>query len=276
MIGPNISILLPTRGRAEQLVNSVKSLFDLASGKFGIEILFGVDRDDDKNTGVFVSEISPYLDNKKISSKILVFEPMGYENLHHYVNTLAEHSQGQWLFFWNDDAVMKTQDWDKKIVEQTGNFKLLSVHTHNEHPYSIFPIVPRAWYDCLGYISQHSLNDAWVSSIAYMLDIFERIPVYADHNRHDLTGHNNDNTYSHRIVLEGNPSNPLDFNHDDYRRKRLDDAAKLATWMQDHGLDLSFFVRCCEGIQDPWEKLKINDVNHQITTDPGNHQVNSV
>jgi len=160
---------------------------------------------------------------------------------------------------------MQTQDWDKIICSYTGQFKLLSVHTHNEHPYSIFPIVPRKWYDLVGHLSQHSLNDAWLSQIAYMLDIFERIPVWCDHDRSDLTGNNNDATFKNRKVLETNPTNPNDFNYIDRLQQRLNDCAILATWMKTTNIDTSFFEQSCLGKQDPWEKMFANDVNRQLT-----------
>jgi len=230
----DISILLPTRGRANQMERSLRSLLDKASGLHQIEIVFGVDSDDQHNTERWKQTVRPYLAQKHVSDSILVFEPMGYENLHRYVNDLAAHSTGSWLFFWNDDAFMQTQDWDSIICSYTGQFKLLSVHTHNEHPYSIFPIVPRKWHDLVGHLSQHSLNDAWLSQVAYMLDIFERIPVWCEHDRNDLTGNNNDATYQNRKVLETDPTDPKDFNSVDHRRQRLHDCATLATWMQDN------------------------------------------
>lgn len=263
----DISILLPTRGRADMLMRSLSSLRDLATDFSSIEILFGMDKDDIVGLEFFLNRVIPWIEQYQISHKIVLFEPMGYHNLHHYVNGLAEQSLGQWLFFWNDDAIMKTQGWDSYIRAKTGEFKLLSVITHNEHPYSIFPILPRQWYEILGHISQHSLNDAWVSNIAYPLDIFERIPVYCDHERHDLTGTNNDSTYNKRIVLEGNTSDPNDFNHIDYVNRRMDDAIKLARWLQEvKNQDMSFFADCCAGKRDPWVKMRANDPNQQVVT----------
>lgn len=261
-----ISILLPSRGRTTQLEKSLHSLFDCADSLANLEIIFGFDNDDVDALEYFTSTIGPYIESKNICHKIVVFEPMGYHQLHLYLNSLAAHANGSWFFFWNDDALMQTPGWDTEILKYQNQFKLLSVYTHNDHPYSIFPIIPRQWFDTLGHISQHSLNDAWVSNIAYLLDIFERIPVHCDHDRHDLTGNNNDQTYHNRTVLEGNPDNPGDFNHPDTYQLRLNDCAKLATWMQDQGLDLSFFVRCCQGLQDPWVKLRLNDTNNQVSS----------
>ena len=263
----DISILLPTRGRSDMLMRSLASLHDLATDFSTIEILFGMDNNDATGLDHFLHHVIPWIQKYNISHRVVIFEPMGYHNLHRYVNGLAEHSQGSWLFFWNDDAVMRTQGWDTYIRAHTGEFKLLSVITHNEHPYSIFPILPRDWFETLGHVSQHSLNDAWVSNIAYILDIFERIPVYCDHERADLTGANNDATYQQRVVLEGDKNYHLDFNYPDVVELRMQDAAKLAQWLQDvRGQDMSFFVECCEGTRDPWVKMRANDPNGQVTT----------
>lgn len=262
----DISILLPTRGRSHALMSSIQSLYDLAEDFSSIELLFGMDNDDQVGLENMLHTVVPWIEATKINHKIVIFERYGYNNLHRYVNGLAEHSQGTWLFFWNDDAVMRTSGWDARIREKTGEFKLLSVHTHNEHPYSIFPILPRKWFEILGHISQHSLNDAWVSQIAYYLDIFERIEVYCDHNRFDVSGQNNDDTYQQRQVMEGDPSKPDDINHPDMMKLRTNDAAALATWMQDQGLDLSFFINAWNGEQDPWVKMRANDTNNQVNT----------
>jgi len=262
--GIDISILLPTRGRAEALMSSIQSLCNLAEDFSSIEVLFGVDNDDVVGMENMLANVCPWIEQNKINHKIVVFEPQGYNNLHKYVNGLAEHSQGSWLFFWNDDAVMKTPGWDARIRERTGEFKLLSVYTHNDHPYSIFPILPRQWFEILGHISQHSSNDAYVSQMAYYLDIFERIDVHCDHNRFDITGANNDATYQQRRIMEGDPSQPGDLNHPDMVKLRTNDVAKLATWMQDQGLDLTFFIDVWQGQQDPWIKMRANDTNNQV------------
>lgn len=260
----DISILLPTRGRSDALMSSIQSLYDLADDTSTIELLFGMDNDDVVGMENMLHNVIPWIEKHNVQHKIVIFERYGYNNLHKYVNGLAEHSQGSWLFFWNDDAVMNTQGWDARIREKTGEFKLLSVHTHNEHPYSIFPILPRAWFEILGHISQHSSNDAYVSQLAYYLDIFERIEVYCDHNRFDVTGINNDATYQQREIMEGDPDRPGDLNHPDEVKLRTSDAAKLATWMQDQGLDLTFFIEAWEGRQDPWGKMRANDTNNQV------------
>ena len=261
----DIAILLPTRGRSDSLERSVKSVIELAADPAKVQIMFGFDDDDDIGTKHFEEELQPWLDAQGISYTAMSFAPLGYIRLNEYVNELARNSDASWLVFWNDDAVMETQDWDKEIIKHEGEFKLLAFHTHHDHPYSIFPIVPRKWLDLLGYLSPHQISDAWLSQQAYMLDIWERIEVDVLHDRHDLTGNNNDKTFQNRPMLEGNPKDSRDFHSVQQMALRHNDCAKIATYLQnERGHDMSFFANIFNGTQDPWEKLAKNDVNKQM------------
>jgi hypothetical protein len=101
-----------------------------------------------------------------------------------------------------------------------------------------------------------------------MLDIMEIVEIYATHDRHDLTGNNNDTTYQKRDILEGNPSNPLDFHHPSYGNGRLVDAEFISVHLANKGVDLTFWHNVKLGKQDPWEKLRANDINQQMSLRP--------
>lgn len=261
----DIAILLPTRGRSDMLERSLRSLTDNAGNIGKIQFLFGLDNDDNVGIAHFTDVIQPWFDQENIAYSALTFEPLGYGRLNEYVNQLALASDAKWLVFWNDDAVMQTQDWDLEILKWDGKFRLLAVHTHHDHPYSIFPIVPKDWLDFFGYLSLHQLSDAWLSQQAYMLDIYERIPVWVEHDRFDLTGNNKDDTFKKRVIYEGNPRDPRDFHHLSATNKRNEDCARLAQHLEkNYGMSMKFFADIFRGTQDPWEKLKINDVNKQM------------
>jgi hypothetical protein len=261
----DISLLLATRGRTAALDRSVHSIFEKAAAPNRIQMLFAFDRDDTVGLGHWQQELQPWLDQKGYHYTAMKFDPMGYIRLHIYNNKMANHAKGEWFVIWNDDAIMETQDWDREILKYQGNFKLLAFHTHNDHPYSIFPILPRKWYELLGYISPHPTQDGWLSQQAYMLDIWQRIPVWVTHDRYDLTGNNLDTTFKERAMLEGNPGDPLDFHSVQQMDLRHRDCAKLATYMRNSlGQDMSFFENVFKGKQDPWEKLAKNDVNKQM------------
>jgi hypothetical protein len=258
-----IAICLPTRARTHMMDRSVCSLFDLADNPQRIKILFGFDNNDSVGTDYFTNQLQPWLDAKDHAYTAMQFEPMGYIRLNEYVNAMTKTVTAKWYIVWNDDAVMRTVGWDTEVMRYDGKFKLLAFHTHQDHPYSIFPIVPHKWIEILGYLSPHQISDAWLSQQAYMLDIWQRIDVMVKHDRYDLTGNNNDTVFQNRPMLEGHPFTPGDFDHIDTANVRLQDCAKLANYMKSIGLSTVFFENVLAGRQDAWEKLAKNDVNQQ-------------
>jgi hypothetical protein len=191
---------------------------------------------------------------------------MGYGRLNEYINRLSAESDADWIFFWNDDAVMESNAWDVEIAKHTGEFKLLAVHTHNDHPYSIFPIVPREWMELIGHLSLHSMTDAWLSQNAFCVDIWKRIDVHVLHDRADLTGNNVDATYKQRELLEGNPMNPRDFHYPPTSRIRFAECDQLNDYLKSNGIQQAptFWDRVKTGQQDPWENLRRADINNHM------------
>lgn len=274
----DIAMLLPTRGRTEALGRSVRSVIELADRPDRIQLMLAFDRDDTVGRDYFSAELKPWMDSQRVNYTAMLFDPMGYIRLHVYNNKLAAQTDADWLVIWNDDAIMETQSWDSEILKYNGQFKLLAFHTHRDHPYSIFPILPRTWYELLGYISPHPTQDGWLSQQAYILDIWERIPVWVEHDRYDLTGNNGDTTFQTRRMLEGRPDDPDDFHSLQQIDLRHRDAAKLATYLRnERGQDMTFFTNVFNGTQDPWEKLAQNDTNKQMVqfANPHSHFANT-
>ena len=258
-----IAVLLPTHKRTDDLSRSVFSLIDRAGDLDSIEFLLGIDNNDDIALNHFSKVLQPEFDQRGVNYSVLSFEPMGYFGLNKYFDTLAAAADADWYFCFSDDAVMETQDWDLRIAECTGEFKLLKVHAHNEHPYSIFPIVPAAWRKVTGYLSQHQLIDAELSQLAYFLDLMKIIEVTVTHDRPDLTGRAADETAKKKQYLEGNPSDPRDFHHANFINQRNQDLIKLVAYMQKNNLDMTFFNQVQAGERDPWELMRQNDPNGQ-------------
>ena len=266
----DISILLPTRGRPKPLEQCLRTLLDRAKDPSRIEVMLAFDNDDSENIKHFVDVVQPYLDDLGVEYSAIQFERLGYMRLNEYLNELARHSQGSWLFFWNDDAVMKTQDWDQVIRDNGQEFNLLRAETNHEHPYAIFPIVPRKWVEITGHLSPHQINDAWVSQVAWMLDIVITIPVMVQHERYDLTGKNGDEVYKNRPMLEGNPSNPRDFNHVTWNEIRINECMQLAQHLFPLGHDMNHFKWGIKGKDDQgnkydiWCKMNAADPHKQL------------
>jgi hypothetical protein len=259
----NIAVLLPTHKRTDGLSRSLFSLLDRASNIDRIEFLFGIDNNDIIAQDHFKKVIQPRLDQHNANYKAIGFEPMGYAGLNRYYDGLAGYANADWYFCWSDDAVMDTDQWDQRIAECTGGFHLLKVHAHNEHPYSIFPIIPAEWKTVTGHLSNHQLIDAEVSQMAYVLDLMKIIDVYVTHNRPDLTGCEEDETAKKKQYFEGNPNNPLDFHNPVFVQRRDLDILKLVEYMKTNNLDLSFYNAVLAGTQDPWQRMRENDPNQQ-------------
>ena len=260
----DIAVLLATHKRTDALSRSLYSLIDQAQDLDSIQFIFGIDNNDEVGMNHFVDVIQPELDRRNINYEAIGFEPLGYMGLNKYYNTLAESADAEWLWVWCDDAICETDHWDQRIRECTGEFRLLKVHTHNEHPYSIFPIYPVAWYECLGYLSRHQLIDAECSQIAYYLDVMKIIEIDVTHDRADLTGNNNDENANKKKYLEGNPGDPRDLYHDSFKLHRLIDSDRLAAYMTAQGLSTEWWQGVKTGVNDTYDKMSQNDPNGQI------------
>jgi hypothetical protein len=261
-----IAVLLPTRSRTAALTQSISSLVKSADDLSAIQLLLGFDDDDTAGLDHFSTVIQPWLDQAGLDYEAQLFKSMGYAGLNRYYNHLAKSANADWLFVWNDDAVMDTAGWDTVISQYTGQFQLLKLHTHNDHPYSIFPIVPRAWFETMGVLSRHQMIDAEVSQIAFMLDIMQVIDVHATHNQVELTKDATD-PLKPKSRFEHNPNSPLDFHYPATIQQRYRDCDALMTYMlsQGNASSLPWWNSVKAGVQDPWEKLKLLDVNKQMS-----------
>jgi len=211
-----ITMLVPTRGRPEALTKSLRSLLTTADDPARVEILLAMDNDD-REHGVYVTEtLIPQL-RKEFNCTVTphVFLPLGYRNLHAYYNHLCCNADGDWLFLWNDDAIMNSKGWDTEIASYNGQFKLLKLNQINHrHLFALFPIVPREYFELAGYFSPNAQCDNFVYQVFNNLAPNEgrvaHLKSEVIHDRADLTGNNKDATYDNRQYMEGNPADPND------------------------------------------------------------------
>ena len=189
-----ISVILPTRKRVEALTRSLNSLKNTAKDADSYEVVIAFD-DDDLDSKKDIESAFPNIHT-------IVFPHVGYKYLHEYYNRLAAESRGDWLFVWNDDAIMETQGWDSLIEESDKNSCIGPTNIDkNGRIYQIeilFPIVPRKYFATLGHLSLNRHTDSWIYYIYHTLDRILRPDIRVRHDRPDLGGGNDDETYKSR------------------------------------------------------------------------------
>lgn len=228
MTKPKISILLPTRKRTEAVIKSVGSLLANADNPADIEILIAYDNDDEESKEFFSTTWFPFLEQAGTTTKVFETERFGYLRLYKYVNLLAEQASGDWIMFWNDDALMLTEHWDTEIAKHDGYFGLLRMPCVTmEHPFALFPIIPREWVDYFGKVSPVNHSDWWIYNVTAPVGRLRNIPVQVYHDRADVTGGNNDETFKEQSYgADGkDPSNPEDYAHPERQKD-------LSIWIQ--------------------------------------------
>jgi hypothetical protein len=260
----DVAILLATRKRTQALSNAVKSIVDKAEDKRRIQIILAFDEDDDVGLPYFLEHIKPWLRDQGVNTKHIVTERYGYSCLNRYYNLMANMAEAHWVMMWNDDAIMDTQGWDRVVASYNNQFKVLRVHANNDHPFAIFPIVPRLWIRMTGQMSRFQEVDHETSHIAYLIDVMETIPVWCTHDRAVLTGNNEDETYQQRIYYNHDPKNPNSFYYPKYRDMRFRDADVLTMYLKSRGHDASWWEDIKAGKnKTPFAKLVMNDPNRQ-------------
>lgn len=164
-----ISVLVPSRNRPTLLRESLSSL-----GYGDFETLVYIDNDDPSRR--------EYMEVP--TTYTLVGKRHGYPGLQHYINELCKLASGDWLFLWNDDALMKTPDWWKKVPE-TDKPEVINFDANPLN--NLFPLVSRQMYETLGHFSLSPHNDSWVQDIANQVGIHTHVPgVEIYHRRMEL------------------------------------------------------------------------------------------
>jgi len=230
MTTPEISIILPTRKRTATLINSLNSLLARASDTSRIEILIAYDDDDTESAEFFANTWQAYISQCNATSKIFETPRYGYLKLNRYVNFLGKNASGRWIMFWNDDALMLTDGWDDEIVKHNDYFGLLRMPCVNQnHPFALFPVIPREWIDTFGCISPVTHSDWWIFHVTSVAGRIINIPVEVYHDRADISGGNNDQTYRETSYdADGkDPTNPDDYAHPQRQLELIDWITKL-------------------------------------------------
>jgi len=190
-----VMALLPSRGRPQSLHDSIMSLYDQAARRDQVEIVVAADPDDPVTMRMAYGMHVPCW---------VAPERYGYGRLHEYFNALVRPvvknwaGSPQWLMLWNDDARMLTPGWDE-VLEKTPPEVLVADLWVDGHSPDLctFPAVRTAAVRALGSFSPVTCHcDTWWQDIGRALGAIRPVPIRVDHQRFDLTGQHQDQTWA--------------------------------------------------------------------------------
>lgn len=165
--GPLCSVIIPTRGRPGLLCRAIDSIYSLCRQKNVVEFVLKIDSDDTETIAV-AAKLSETLPCKIIMS----CRGDGYYSAHHWYNEMCTLATGDWIFVFNDDAIMITDGWDDilsvinpyDVPGWRGNYDvcLLGTNVVNRHPSWELPMFRRVAFSLLGHMSLFAWSDAWL------------------------------------------------------------------------------------------------------------------
>jgi hypothetical protein len=136
---PEISVLIPSRGRAAQAARCLKSL----GVHENVEILIATDDDDASD---YVSTVKGYGKH---------YTAPRSKTLGVCINDLAAKATGNLLFFLGDDYVIEVPDWPERIMraatKMPNHIGVLYPRCRFHPGFANLPIISRPMYECLGY-----------------------------------------------------------------------------------------------------------------------------
>lgn len=176
---PDISVLVPTRGRPENLARLLKSLGRHAS----VEVIIGLDADDPyvPDYVAKIAEIAP--------DYPLIIVAQRHPTLGALINSLAAKSSGAWMAAVPDDYVLMTPDWPEKLLADCAQLpRRMGVVYLNDslHPeFTAFPVISRFAYNAIGHYLNDSFpywfGDTWWDEIGEMMGtkVESQVQVFA-------------------------------------------------------------------------------------------------
>ena len=150
----NVSALIPSRLRCDQLKRCIRSVFASADHPESVECVVRLDKDDASTVDRIreIQRISPNI-------QIIVGDPGGYNGQCTYYWEMSQAAKGQWLWMLNDDATVaeSSKGWDNRLMGHAPGGKIIlpewdclsqSAYRHNRsHP---FYFLPNGWWKPFG------------------------------------------------------------------------------------------------------------------------------
>lgn len=214
-----ISILVPSRGRPDNLRRLYHSLLDTTEGEW--ELLVRLDEDDPTRTEY---DRPPHQSN--VTAPRVIMSQLW--------NDLVPYALGDILMMCGDDVTFNSEGWDVSVREAFPEDRIGLVHGNDLSPNSAkiasHPFVTREWVEVLGYFAppyfSSDYGDLWLTEVADALGRRVYLPeVIVEHHHPAFDKAEWDQTHQERV--ERHQADDMEKVWVDTTPKRAEDAQKL-------------------------------------------------
>lgn len=195
---PLVSICCASRGRSHNLVEALESLIQNTAYVGQIEFILKLDEDDTETHRI----VQDFHNKNQHIRIVALVSPRGngYGDMHVFTDMMVNAAQGDWVFLFNDDARMKTKNWDTILSQacfpQLWHFApedllMLTALTNDQKDSNEFVLVRRSLFHLLGHLSLSPYIDSWLYYVLTPLQAVVRFHgIEVEHYRdklHDQT-----------------------------------------------------------------------------------------
>ena len=218
-----ISLLLPTRGRPDNLGRMYESALSTSEGK--IECIVAIDDDDESYEEFFehpMHNMTIFRTERKTLSK--------------YWNECYRKANGDILMHCGDDIIFRTMDWDVKVKEAFARYpdNIVFVFGNDgsgvhDGKFGTHGFIHRDWAETIGYFVppyfSSDYNDTWLNDVAKIIGRHKHVDMLTEHMHPDLGKGLLDQTHKDRLARHARDK--VRDIYDSKGKERHQDAVKL-------------------------------------------------
>jgi len=220
-----ISLLLPTRGRPDNLRRFYRSIEETSDNLKDIEVIVRVDKDDPK-----LDEYNSI--EKELPIKFIYGDR---DVLSKYWNECWRQAKGPIYGHMGDDIIFRTKGWDSAVKDKFNEYedKIVFVHGDdgggNGRAFGTHGFIHKEWADTVGYFVppyfSSDYNDTWLNDVSNILDRRAYVDILTEHMHFVFGKGPKDQTHIER--LERHNRDNVDNLYNQKRPERESDANKL-------------------------------------------------